>query len=111
MLRAHADFPHPGSQAFLADSGEPARIVRHNRGDGTTLVSIQPTAANVDIGRLASGNRTVPSNTLCATLGEATGVDERGRPFRASKDLDAKHRQSRNQRSGRSTKPQRRKVN
>lgn len=81
MLRTAAEFPHPGSQAFLADSGEPARVVRHNP-DQTTLISLQPTARDPLIGRIASGNRTVPTSSLRASLGEATGLDERGRPYR-----------------------------
>ena len=84
MLRDVADFPHPTAKAFLADTAEPVRILRHNP-DSTSFVSLQPTRDNPLIGKLASGSRTVPTADLCATLEEAQGLAPRTLPQRKPK--------------------------
>lgn len=71
MLRSFAEFPHAGSQAFLASTAEPVRIIRHN-GDGTVLIAAQQTRANPVAHREASGNRNVPRAVLFASADEAT---------------------------------------
>lgn len=60
MLSSPADFPHTGSTAYLAPSGEAVRIQQRNA-DGTALISIAAFAGK------ACGNKTVELARLHAT--------------------------------------------
>lgn len=60
MLKAPAPFPHIGSEAVIAATGEHARILQRNA-DGTCLLSL--TAGRYEH-EAASGNRTVPFDEL-----------------------------------------------
>lgn len=71
MLSAPADFPHPGSTAFLAPDGDEVRIIQH-RGSDQALVGLVPTRANPFAHREASGSRTVARERIFATIEEAT---------------------------------------
>ena len=60
MLNTTAQYPAPGSDAFLAPTGQQVRIQRRNA-DGTVLVSIPAFAGK------ACGNTTVPAIRLHPT--------------------------------------------
>ncbi|MBX7496792.1 hypothetical protein K3172_13075 [Qipengyuania sp. 6B39] len=65
MLQQPADFPHNGSQAFLAGTADPVTIIRRNA-DGSALVRRDP-KPHQRRNRDASGNTTVPFADLHET--------------------------------------------
>lgn len=69
MLKQPAEFPHPGSTAFLAPHGEQVRIIQRNA-DGTVLVALQRRPSD----RSASDTRTVPATDLHAKAEAAIGT-------------------------------------
>lgn len=70
MLRSPAPFPFTGAEAFVRKTGEKVRILRDNR-DGTRLVAFSGTRAIPQLGRIASGNCSLPMRDLFATEAEA----------------------------------------
>lgn len=68
MLRVPAQYPHPGSTAYVAPHGEQVRIIQRNA-DGTALIAHQRPASD----RSASDTRTVPAADLHATPEAAIG--------------------------------------
>lgn len=60
MLAAPTEYPFAGSQAFLRPTAEPCRIIRHNLGQGTVLISLTGS-------RDASGTRTVAFSEIAGT--------------------------------------------
>ena len=78
MLHAPADFPHPGSYAFVAGTAEEVRIIRASVVQGSVLVALVapgPRAA----GR-ASGNFTIALSRLAATRDAALSLRSRAGP-------------------------------
>ena len=79
MLATLAEFPHPGSIAWLrqtadhAELVEKVRILRDNA-DGTRLIAFASTGS---FRHPASGNKTVPAADLFATRDEALLVPPR----------------------------------
>lgn len=68
MLRQSAEFPHPGSTAFVAPHGEEVRIIQR-KGTSEALIAHQRHPAL----RTASDNRTVPLADLHQTQEAAIG--------------------------------------
>ena len=58
MLNTPAEFPHPGSRAFVRGTAERVTIVRRNQ-DGTALLRREPNPGELR-NRDASGNTTLP---------------------------------------------------
>lgn len=87
MLKHPAEFPHAGSNAFLAPGADPARIIRRNEADGTALIALLPChgatrAEQRSLASIASGNTTVDLAKLFATPGEALGLPPAGKSRR-----------------------------
>ncbi len=79
MLHIPADFPAPGSDAFLAPTGEQVRIQRRND-DGSLLISRSSTVPGT-----ASGNMTVPGGQLHAKRMDAINAGPHRRRRAASR--------------------------
>ena len=77
MLQVPADFPMPGSHAFVEGSGEEVRIIQRNA-DGTCLLQRMARAYNAT--ERAAGNFTLPLAQLHAT--ETAAVLGPARPRR-----------------------------
>lgn len=89
MLKQTAEFPHAGSNAFLAPDADPVRIIRRNEGEHSALVALLPchgaTRAEArSLASTASGNTTVDLVRLFATPGEALGLPPVGKSRRRS---------------------------
>lgn len=80
MLSVPTEFPQVGSHAFLDDgrSIEPVRILRNN-GDGNVLIAL---TRHRYPRQIASGNRTVPLNSLRETE-QPLPAPKRGRRTKA----------------------------
>lgn len=74
MLRQPAEFPHPGSTAFLAPHGEEVRILQRKGADEVLIAHQRHPAL-----RSASDNRTVALAHLHQTQEAAIGLKPRGR--------------------------------
>lgn len=88
MLHAPAEYPHPGSDAFLAPGGDPLRIIQR-RADGRLVVAL--TDARFPPER-ASGNRTVEAAEVHPAREAATAVAEAKGRSRETKDINLKPR-------------------
>lgn len=75
MLHTPADFPHPGSDAFLAPAGDPVRIIQRCA-DSRLIVAL--TDARYPAER-ASGTRTVDAAQVHATRELAVGAPTKRR--------------------------------
>lgn len=70
MLSAPAPYPHVGCEAYLRKTGQKLRVLRDN-GDRTVLCSFPSTFTQPRLGKMASGNRTVPLRDIFPTEMEA----------------------------------------
>lgn len=89
MLATLAEFPHPGSIAWLrqtADHAEPVeqvRILRDNA-DGTRLIAFASTGS---FRHPASGNKTVPAADLFASRDQALQPEAARKPRRMARPV------------------------
>lgn len=82
MLHIPAEFPHPGSRAFVRGTADPVTIIRRNA-DGTAFVRLDPRPLERR-NRDASGNTTMPNAHLFSTAEEAS-LQNTPRPSRRAR--------------------------
>ena len=75
MLKTPAEFPHPGSTAWLEPHGEEVRILQRNA-DGTALVAL---VHRPPLGGTASDTRTVEAAHLHPRQEAAIGIKPKRR--------------------------------